>query len=87
MPAPWIGLQFVIVVFPDHTHLDFFRNLYHEYNTVVGQCRIYCTFKIYHLCQILLSNTIELVFLLYHNMLNHTVLTFNIIVAWNVYLL
>ena len=24
--VPWVGLQFVIVVFPDHTHLLFYNN-------------------------------------------------------------
>ena len=24
LTVPWVGLQFVIVVFPDHTHLLFF---------------------------------------------------------------
>ena len=37
--------------------------------------------------QVLLNNTIELLFLHYHNMLNHIVKTFNIIVTLNVYLL
>ena len=28
---PWVGLQFVIVVFPDHTHLHFdFRYFMHS---------------------------------------------------------
>ena len=27
---PWVGLQSVIVVFPDHTHLLFFLNWKHE---------------------------------------------------------
>ena len=25
---PWVGLQYVIVVFPDHTHLLFIRHFY-----------------------------------------------------------
>ena len=25
-PRPWVGLQFVIVVFPDHTHLFLWTN-------------------------------------------------------------
>ena len=31
---PWVGLQSVIVVFPDHTHLLFFKNGKHEKNIV-----------------------------------------------------
>ena len=26
LTVPWVGLQCVIVVFPDHTHLPFVRN-------------------------------------------------------------
>ena len=29
LTLPWVGLQYVIVVFPDHTHLLFFVLLYH----------------------------------------------------------
>ena len=28
LAVPWVCLRFVIVVFPDHTHLLFFRVLY-----------------------------------------------------------
>ena len=46
-----------------------------------------CTYKVYNSCQVLLNNNMELLFLLYHNTRNHTVYTFNISEAWNVYLL
>ena len=28
--VPWVGLRFVIVVFPDHTHLRFVSNLFRK---------------------------------------------------------
>ena len=33
LTVPWVGLQFVIVVFPDHTHLLFYIDLFDK------QCR------------------------------------------------
>ena len=33
LTVPWVGLQFVIVVFPDHTHLLFYIDLFYK------QCR------------------------------------------------
>ena len=30
LTVPWVGLQYVIVVFPDHTHLLFVINLRHN---------------------------------------------------------
>ena len=32
LELPWVGLQFVIVVFPDHTHLLFVKRLYFTKN-------------------------------------------------------
>ena len=82
----WIGLQFVIVVFPDHTHLVFLGIF-----TISSKLLLASVVFTVHSKFIIISNfaynTIELLFLLYNNMLNHTVLTLNIIVAWTVYLL
>ena len=30
LAVPWVSLQFVIVVFPDHTHLLFIINIFHR---------------------------------------------------------
>ena len=30
LTVPWVGLQFVIVVFPDHTHLLFCSKIWFE---------------------------------------------------------
>ena len=35
---PWISLQIVIVVFPDHTHLLFFMRLKHNRSVKSGPC-------------------------------------------------
>ena len=39
--VPWVGLQFVIVVFPDHTHL-----LFNELGS--GQKTVYVTFDMWY---------------------------------------
>ena len=53
------------------------KSLYQMFKTLVGQCRIYlntkCTLKIYNLCKLLLNHIIESLFLLYHDMPNHSI--------------
>ena len=39
LPQPWVGLQCVIVVFPDHTHLLFGETFHgHIFNVLICVC-------------------------------------------------
>ena len=65
------------------------QKVYHKFKTLVGRCHIYShikwPFKVYHTFQVLRNQSIESLFLRYHNMSNHSIYTYSIIAAWNMY--
>ena len=52
LTMPWVCMQFVIVVFPDHTHLLLLSKLYLEKDFHIGNLKplLLSTHNIYSLC-------------------------------------
>ena len=42
LTVPWVGLQYVIVLFPDHTHLLFYVLFIVCWGSVFGLCFVIC---------------------------------------------